>query len=316
MRVHTFVFNWPGHFEAALQLENVAREFSHKVTVINSDPHHTAGGWVDLGNEAYFGEQFATACEMFDGDVLFHIQADAGHNNWSSLVSTALETFAAYDCGIYAPQIDRHSHIGNELPAASATLSPPSEHLRVVSNTDCTAWFIHSSVMRHLVEYAPLMRLNRFGLGIDVLAAALAFSQKRLVLRDDRYVINHPSGTGYSLEEAAVQLRKFISHLPPEIRRRVIKLAEHARASTNYSKPKTFPKYSQIAKNLAKSAAAETKAIVSGVSALPVDEQKRRFKLCQVCDRFASDQGRCTACGCFMGAKTKLRSATCPLGKW
>jgi len=317
MRLHTFVFNWPGYFEAALQLESMARSFSHKVTVINSDPRHTAEGWVDLGNDAYFGEQFAAACELFDGDVLFHIQADAGHEDWAGLVSAALGTFSTYECGVYAPQIDRYAHVGNELPAASAALSPPSEYLRVVSNTDCTAWFIHASVIRQLVEYASLMRLNRLGFGIDLLAAALAFSQKQLVLRDDRYVVNNPSGTGYSLEDATVQLRKFISRLPPEIRRRVIKLAEHARTSTRKPEPRILPSIPQMATSLGGSIA---KFARSGFTTTTTEVLANREATCRGCDMWdakaVNETGRCRKCGCATWAKLRMASEKCPLGKW
>ena len=47
-----------------------------------------------------------------------------------------------------------------------------------------------------------------------------------------------------------------------------------------------------------------------------VDEEsiKARRALCEACDMW--DHGRCTKCGCFTYAKTRLTHERCPLGKW
>lgn len=43
-----------------------------------------------------------------------------------------------------------------------------------------------------------------------------------------------------------------------------------------------------------------------------------RLAICKACDRYALKygQGQCLECGCFMAYKTKMKSASCPLGKW
>lgn len=48
------------------------------------------------------------------------------------------------------------------------------------------------------------------------------------------------------------------------------------------------------------------------------DEKKTalaRYAICKECPMFTAAR-RCKECGCFMAAKTKLREATCPIGKW
>jgi len=39
-----------------------------------------------------------------------------------------------------------------------------------------------------------------------------------------------------------------------------------------------------------------------------------RRRACESCDRW--EHGRCTECGCFTYAKTRLTNERCPLGKW
>ena len=45
------------------------------------------------------------------------------------------------------------------------------------------------------------------------------------------------------------------------------------------------------------------------------DEANKRLSVCYKCPSFTKAK-TCKECGCFMVAKTKLKEATCPLGKW
>lgn len=42
----------------------------------------------------------------------------------------------------------------------------------------------------------------------------------------------------------------------------------------------------------------------------------KRMSICISCDRIIPIVNQCKECGCFMGLKTKLESAKCPIGKW
>jgi hypothetical protein len=44
--------------------------------------------------------------------------------------------------------------------------------------------------------------------------------------------------------------------------------------------------------------------------------QTERYSVCLECPELISLTKQCKQCGCFMAAKTKLKNATCPLGKW
>jgi hypothetical protein len=44
--------------------------------------------------------------------------------------------------------------------------------------------------------------------------------------------------------------------------------------------------------------------------------QIQRYSVCLECPELISLTKQCKQCGCFMAAKTKLKTATCPLGKW
>ena len=41
----------------------------------------------------------------------------------------------------------------------------------------------------------------------------------------------------------------------------------------------------------------------------------RRWDICKGCE-FLSDNDRCEKCGCFMKVKSRIATASCPIGKW
>ena len=46
-----------------------------------------------------------------------------------------------------------------------------------------------------------------------------------------------------------------------------------------------------------------------------VTNPKKRLDICSTC-HFKSDDDHCEKCGCILAAKTRVRKATCPVGKW
>lgn len=46
------------------------------------------------------------------------------------------------------------------------------------------------------------------------------------------------------------------------------------------------------------------------------DLSQQRFSICKSCPELIKTTKQCKKCGCLMHLKTKLASASCPLGKW
>lgn len=44
--------------------------------------------------------------------------------------------------------------------------------------------------------------------------------------------------------------------------------------------------------------------------------QSNRMAICNSCPEYISSTSQCRRCGCFMSAKTRLKKASCPIGKW
>lgn len=46
------------------------------------------------------------------------------------------------------------------------------------------------------------------------------------------------------------------------------------------------------------------------------EEADARYSICKACPELIELTKQCKKCGCIMPLKTKLKAATCPLGKW
>ena len=46
------------------------------------------------------------------------------------------------------------------------------------------------------------------------------------------------------------------------------------------------------------------------------EEGDRRLAICKECPFLIKATSQCKKCGCFMQAKTRVKHAECPVGKW
>jgi len=72
--------------------------------------------------------------------------------------------------------------------------------------------------------------------------------------------------------------------------------------------------YQQWKKNLGKTRPWDM--INPNVEHVSEDDAKMRLEICKACPFLIKSTTQCKKCGCFMQAKTKLKHAECPVGKW
>ncbi len=212
MRIHPFIFNWKGQTDNVLHSVHQLEEINYRPVVINSDEEYARDGWVNIGDAAFFTRQLLTAFSLFEGDVFFHIQGDAGYHDWASIISRAKVTFEDYQWGLYAPNVDYTYHTGERVDILSLQCNDP--FLRIVSCTDCTCWFIHADIVKAFTDLNINLSQNKYGWGLDVLFSAISFSMERPVLRDYSHTIHHPQGTGYAHEPATAEMHRLFRSLP------------------------------------------------------------------------------------------------------
>lgn len=217
MKIHTFVFNWRGQYEKTKQKLEQLKEVDTTVTVINSDENHNNEGWVNLGEGAYFTDQMLKALELFDGDVLAHIQADASYDEWKKLYIDAEKFIKKYNCGIYAPNVDYTWYTSEK--ADIKTLASDDPGLVPVGCPDCTCWFIQKWVIEEFKSLNIDMKPYKMGWGWDLIFPAISYLNQSPVLRDYNHTVNHPIGTNYNKQQAELEMSKLFTSVPEKINR-------------------------------------------------------------------------------------------------
>jgi hypothetical protein len=80
--------------------------------------------------------------------------------------------------------------------------------------------------------------------------------------------------------------------------------------------PPELPPPAVMAANLARAVADEAKARLHQVPRISDEEVQQRLTVCSGCENFIPSSQRCSLCGCYMQFKSRLRSQSCPVGKW
>jgi len=214
--IQPFIFNWNNQFEKTCKIEKSLSEIFDKVTVINSDENNTKDEWINLGDDAYFSDQFRKALEMFNGDILMHVQGDVEYDDWSSLVADARKYFDYYDAGIYAPNLDYTWYIPENTDIDS--IESDHKNIKMVSCTDETVWFIQKKVILEMLDRGVDFSQNKMGWGWDVVLSAICFIKGWPVIRDYNHTIDHPKGTNYNQEIASKEMSKVWQSLDDDIK--------------------------------------------------------------------------------------------------
>lgn len=223
MKIQTFIFNWPGvkegrtHYELTCEKVEQLKRISKNPIVINSDDDHKEAAWHNIGDRSFFAAQFLKALDLFDGDILFHIQADASYDNWLPIYKSAVQYFERYKWGIYAPNVDFTWYTSERTDLDEFNIK--HRNLKMVANPDCTCWMIHKDVLNEAVKRKIDFAPYHMGWSFDIVYTALAFMMKRPVIRDYQYTITHPNVTNYSKPQAETEMHDFYNALPEDIQK-------------------------------------------------------------------------------------------------
>ena len=217
MNIQTFIFNWRGQYNNTLTKIKQFNTLGINPIIINSDEKCDAlPDWHNIGEESYFTAQMLKALELFTEDIFFHIQADVSYDNWKKLIDDALFYYEKYDWGIYAPNVNYTWYTSERTDVPRLEL--PDKNLKMVADTDCTCWFIDRSIIElaneRSVDFAPY----KMGWSFDIVYSALAYLNKKPVIRDYSHTVIHPQGTNYNTSQAETEMVNFFNTLPYDIK--------------------------------------------------------------------------------------------------
>jgi hypothetical protein len=220
--VQTFIFNWKNQYSNAKFL-NINLDNS---IVINSDELYNNEDWINLGNEAYFTTQFLKAIELFNGDIFFHIQADATYHSWNSILKDAIEDYSKYKWGIYVPNVDY-----TWFSASKVDISVLSNNRMNVKCGDCTVWMIHKEVIDYFKSLNLDISKNKYGWGVDLIFYAISHLLNKPVIRNYNHTVLHPSNRNYNRLMAEKQMIETIKILPSNIQEHILYIMNNKQLS-------------------------------------------------------------------------------------
>jgi hypothetical protein len=215
MIIQAVIFNWRGHEANAVKLQRQIRPLAD-VTVVNSDedaaPRHP--DWIHLNEEAYFSAQWNEALRRFNGEVLFHVQADAEIDDCALLFKKATACFQKPPIGVYEPYIDF-----TDITYDESRLPAIGDKLYRVPLTDSTCWFIGRSILNNFQPIDPAA--NRYGWGVPGVVAALGLLQGKFAVRDYSIKVRHPKRRGYATRDAMLHRKRYFQGLDIELQKRL-----------------------------------------------------------------------------------------------
>ena len=199
--IHIYLLNWSKVTHNTIKLLDSIHAITKNVWVVNSDENYTFDKQIKLDDSHYYGSQFNHAIKHVQKSKIFCvIVGDTTMNDFTQLYNNALDTFNAYDVGVYAPNDKRTTH--NEITPFNGTLFN-------IKNTDCGFWFIHPFIVNkmRLINYT----ISRFGWGIDKIFMKESIKNNKLILRnyaDDVDQLNHD--TNYNTKLAKQSGNKIV----------------------------------------------------------------------------------------------------------
>lgn len=210
--IHAFIISWSGHREKARAIARAIEPLVARLTVVYSNAEEATengpGEWCQVPNAYFYGRKFRECLALFRGDIMLQVTADAASDDWPSVIASVERCYAEIpDLEVWAPGIDACWHTDKRVIAGDACLPG----VEIVYRTDAVVWAVTARTVERFkaLDY----ECNNLGWGLDLVAAAYAFSGRRLVVRDTGVVVGHPPGSGYDHHEAARQEAVFLRQL-------------------------------------------------------------------------------------------------------
>lgn len=205
MKFQSYLVCWDDYLNNALEIEKQFSNVNLNLEVINSGT--PKDGWINVGDIRYF-KQLYYVLKNFDysNDYLVFIAADISQKDWSVFMNRAKEVLSNYkDIYLYAPYFTNDPWGQNSTMIESFVYD---KDLFVSTNTNGMLFFMHKNLVKKALDFFDYFENNYgwegmvSGWAVDVVFSAMAISENKLILRDSKYILNHPKGSSYDHSKA------------------------------------------------------------------------------------------------------------------
>jgi GR25 family glycosyltransferase involved in LPS biosynthesis len=219
MKFYTYLVAWDDVYSNCVEIDEQFMAAGQSITVINSGEKKRSH-WHNVGDIRYY-RQFYYAIKSFDMsyDYMAFLCGDVSYNEWSNIIDRANSVLTNYNnAGLYAP------HLTHEPWSENASkIGQVEQRLNISIQTDGIFVFIHKSIVEFLLKYFNFLNKEidlsemKSGWGLDMIWSSISILNNLPIIRDTRYVPNHPAGSSYNhgraTEEMNIMLSKFYEFL-------------------------------------------------------------------------------------------------------
>jgi len=182
MNFFTYIVNWDRVENNVLSIEKTFIENNVPYKVINSGSY-PRDNWMNVGDIRFYRQLYA-AVKDFDRsyEYMFWLCGDVSSDNWMQFINRAQQVTSMYDVWAYAP------HLTNEPWGQNSCKLKESDFDKVDMTTLTSGW------------------------GMDMIWCSDIINSNKLILRDTKYVLNHPAGSSYDHSVASKELSLILDH--------------------------------------------------------------------------------------------------------
>ena len=216
MKIHCVIISWQGFYNNTVLIAEQVVNSVDDLTIVYSNQmeseEYGPGTWIRTPNDWFYGRKFKKALDCIrDDEVLLLIQADVSYRDWPELIDRCRDVMENINhVGVWAPDITETSWTEKRVYVAGVK----ELKIEFVAQTDGIVFCYSQDIIRRLKELN--YENNNLGWGIDWAAICYSLINNKLVIRDASIVVNHKAGSGYLINEAANQMRGFLTQLTPQ----------------------------------------------------------------------------------------------------
>lgn len=221
MKIEAYLVAWDDFLDNCLEIESQFKNIDIQFSVINSGS--PISGWQNVGDIRYY-RQFFYAIKNFNtqNDYLLFMCGDVSHSNWAAVIDRAVSVLSQYDdIYLYAP------HFTNDpwnFDSTNLKISEQDKMLSISTNTNGIMFFMHKDLVCEMIRFFEYFESEIgwdgmvSGWALDIVHSAIAINKNKIILRDSKYIVNHPAGSSYNHDkatsESSIILTTFARFLP------------------------------------------------------------------------------------------------------
>ena len=215
MKFFTYVVSWNEVYDNVLSIEKSFKDndVPHKIINSGTSQHDH---WMNVGDIRYY-RQLYTAVKDFDPkyEYMFWLAGDVSYDNWKNFILKANSVVSAYNVWAYAPHL---THEPWHEESSKIVNLDSDKNILLSIQTDGIAVVLHRDIVLMLKEYFDYLSKNvdlknfTSGWGMDMIWCSYSIYNNKLILRDNKSILNHPAGSSYNHDKASAELKDILSN--------------------------------------------------------------------------------------------------------